>query len=268
MISHDNIPAEQKNRDAKHYHRIQLILGLVGKLLLAGYAAIWAFYGDTNLLIVSESRWISLLVYAAAFGLVFQLLTLPLDYYGDYVIEHRFGQSNQTPGRWFSQTVKGWLMAAVLGGAILSGLYALLWYAGDFWWAWVWCGWIVFTVVLARLFPVLLLPVFYKSEKLEENELCERLRNLATGTSFQQAEIYRLKLSDDTKSANAMLTGNGQVAARVSVGYTAGCFFAGRDRRRLCARVGASRAASSVEAGRHWRHHGHVVRGDTGILSA
>jgi len=40
--------------------------------------------------------WLVVLLYVSIIGLAFELVGLPLDYYGGYLLEHKYGQSTQT----------------------------------------------------------------------------------------------------------------------------------------------------------------------------
>lgn len=212
IVSFREIPRPEvflRFADVKRYQRAKLLVSLCGSALLLVYAALWAAWGGAELAALTENRWVGLLVFAGCFGLVFELLTLPLTYYADFIIEHRYELSNQTFVRWLGQLVKGWLVGGLIGGLALAGLYGLLWYGGQLWWLWVWVGWIALTVVLARLFPVLLLPVFYKSQILEDERITHSLIKMANDARLRIDGIFKLELSTDTKAANAMLTGLG-----------------------------------------------------------
>ena len=77
----------------------------------------------------------------------------------------------------------------------------------------------VVSVVFGQLMPVVILPLFYKIERLENAELAERMKRLAEGTGLSIQGVYRLGLSDETAKANAMLTGLGRTR-RVLMGDT------------------------------------------------
>ena len=75
------------------------------------------------------------------------------------------------------------------------------------------------TIVLGQLWPVLILPLFYRVEKLDAPELTDRLTRLAQGTGLSIEGVYRLDLSDETVKANAALAGLGRTR-RVLLGDT------------------------------------------------
>ena len=51
--------------------------------------------------------------------------------------------------------------------ALLLGLYWLIWTVGDLWWLVAAAAFFVVSIVLGQLAPVLILPLFYRIEKLD-----------------------------------------------------------------------------------------------------
>jgi STE24 endopeptidase len=74
-------------------------------------------------------------------------------------------------------------------------------------------------MIMGRLFPVLIMPLFYKIERLDAPELAERMNELAAGTGLTIEGVYRMALSQETVKANAMLAGLGRTR-RVLLGDT------------------------------------------------
>jgi STE24 endopeptidase len=64
-------------------------------------------------------------------------------------------------------------------------------------------------VLLAQLAPVVLFPVFYKFQPLEDEELKARLVRLGERAGTRVRGVYKWKLSEKSKKANAALTGLG-----------------------------------------------------------
>lgn len=176
------------------------------------YAAIWCWIapGWANRLGPAIGyRWGMLFVVAGAIFLLQEVLWLPLSFYSGYLLEHRYELSNETRRGWLIRQGKELLVSLVLGGIVLAGLYGLLWYGGPWWWAWTWIGWVGLSVGLTQLFPVLILPIFYKSVPIDDEGLIERLKRLAEGAGLRIAGVFRLDLSSETKKPNAMLAGLG-----------------------------------------------------------
>jgi STE24 endopeptidase len=95
----------------------------------------------------------------------------------------------------------------------------MIWHTGPYWWLIAAAVFFVVSVVLGQLAPVLLVPLFYKVERLNNEELAARMKRLAEGTGLTIEGVYRLGLSADTKKANAALAGLGRTR-RVLMGDT------------------------------------------------
>ncbi len=198
--------------NARRYERQKVAIRIATLVLLLAYAAVWV-WGRGHVVDViagwTSWRWLGLALVGTVFFVGFELLSLPLSYHTEFRLEHAYNLSNQTVGAWIVRLLKEWLLALVFGAILVGGLYAALWYGGRLWWLWVWAGWLGLSVGLAKLFPVLILPLFYKSEPLDRAALHERFTNLTRGTALTIRGIFRLGLSKDTKKANAMLVGLG-----------------------------------------------------------
>jgi STE24 endopeptidase len=90
---------------------------------------------------------------------------------------------------------------------------------GDWWWLAAAGAFFVVTVLMGQLAPVLIVPLFYKVERLDNPELNDRMTRLAAGTGLSIQGVYRLGLSEETSKANAMLAGLGRTR-RVLMGDT------------------------------------------------
>lgn len=210
--------------EVKRYQRQKLAAGLCSTLIGLAFLAIVALWAGphANQLLLSwglESRWLRLLTLAFVYAATAELLTVPLDYYSGFVLEHRNELSNQTLGGWLWKQLKGYLVGGILGAALLLGFYAVVWHTGTWWWVWATAGWLAVTLVLGQLLPVVVLPIFFRVTRLDQPDLLERLRRLAEGTGLNVEGIYRLHLSAETRKANAALAGLGRTR-RVLLGDT------------------------------------------------
>ena len=76
-----------------------------------------------------------------------------------------------------------------------------------------------FTVVMANLAPILILPLFYKFSPLPEGELTQRLLALADRAHTRVRGVFTMHMSNKTTAANAALMGLGNTR-RIVVGDT------------------------------------------------
>jgi len=212
--------------EARRYGRYELACTLADKALDVAYLAVAAFLLALPIdawlkdcPVLSDYRWARLpvlfvLVTAGHIG-----VSMPLSFYCGYLLEHRFGLSTLTVGRWLWRYVKRNLLALGFGMLLMLGLYALIWYTGSLWWLLAAGAFFLVSVVLGRLVPVLILPLFYKIEKLDAPELAERIGRLAKEAGLSIQGVYRMALSEETRKANAMLAGLGRTR-RVLLGDT------------------------------------------------
>jgi STE24 endopeptidase len=210
--------------EVKRYQQQKLTARAVSLILSLTFLALMAFWAGPGLdqLVrehVTTTPWLRLIVLGAIYAAGLELLSLPFGFWSGYVLEHRYHLSNQTLRAWVWRQVKGYLVGGVIGLMMLLGLYQLLWHTGDAWWLWATAGWLGVTLLLGRLLPVVILPLFYKVTPLDDPALLERLRRLAEGTGLTVEGIYRLHLSAETRKANAALAGLGR-SRRVLLGDT------------------------------------------------
>jgi STE24 endopeptidase len=168
---------------------------------------------------LSLNPWIHVAVYSAVVVIATKLLFLPLSYYGDYYLEHRFELSNESLGAWALDELKSLGLNLLLSVALLDVLYFLLRRAGDWWWVVAGLFFLVFGVVMSALFPVLILPLFYKLQPLENESLREKLTALAQRVGAKVLGVYRMGMSEKTKKANAAFAGLGSTK-RIILGDT------------------------------------------------
>ena len=148
--------------------------------------------------------------YLAVFGALSYLLQFPLHFYGSFVLEHRFKLSRLTLRGWCVREAKHLMVSAVLGTLLVEGFYAILRHAPARWPIWATIGWVTFSVMLARTFPTLLLPIFYKTTPLQDAALTNRLLALCQRVGLSALGVFRVALGAETRKANAALAGLGK----------------------------------------------------------
>ena len=143
-----------------------------------------------------------------ALGVGLPLLDLPFGVAG-YRLSRRYGLSRQTPGGWLSDRAKGLGVGVVLGVVVAGGLILIQRAAGDLWPLPAWAAAVAFGGLLAALFPVLLLPIFLKSEQMAEGDLADAMWATARAAGVKVRELRLLKMGEKTAAANAMVAGLG-----------------------------------------------------------
>jgi STE24 endopeptidase len=75
------------------------------------------------------------------------------------------------------------------------------------------------SVVLSQIFPVFILPIFYKIKTIENESLKSRISNIADNAGLKVENLYSFDMSKNTKKANAAFTGLGKTK-RIILGDT------------------------------------------------
>lgn len=162
---------------------------------------------------------LQILAYLLILQLAYEIITSPLGYYSGYILPHRYGLSTQSLKAWVLDVLKGLVLSLVLEAFVMELVYVLLATQPQLWWLWVGLVLLFFTVIMANLAPVLLLPLFYKFTPLPEGELTQRLLKLAEKAKTKVRGVFAMQMSSKTTAANAALMGLGNTR-RIVVGDT------------------------------------------------
>ena len=207
-------PTPADSPEARRYNRLRRWLGiadfLVGLALLCVLLATgWnGMLRDLAYRSAHQNYSLAVFLYVFMLMLLSKLLGLGLDYYG-FRLEHRFNLSNQKFRAWLWDETKGFLLGVALGGMVAEILYFIIRQWPQYWWVVAWAAFLGLFVLLAQLAPVVLFPIFYKFEPLDNDELKSRLVALSERAGTRVRGVYKWKLSEKSKKANAALTGLG-----------------------------------------------------------
>jgi STE24 endopeptidase len=135
-------------------------------------------------------------------------LGIGLDYYG-LRLERRYHLSAQKTSSWLWDEIKGFLVGLVLATIIAELLYFAIRQSPEHWWLVAWAMFLILFVVMAQVAPLVLFPIFYKFEPLDNEDLKRRLVRLSEHAGTRVRGIYKWHLSEKSNKANAALTGLG-----------------------------------------------------------
>ncbi len=208
QLSLDN-PAQSDS-----YLKKKILISATGIVLSIIYLSALAFTGAVEPFIelasVARNIYLCFIIFVFAIEILLSIVKFPLDYYGEFVLEHRFDLSNQNFGNWFTRKLKAALVGAVLGLIVLTAFYFLLVHFPDMWWLLFALFFFLFQILVAQLFPTLILPIFYKLKPIENERLGTRLKALVEKFGYRMSGVFSFNLSQETKKANAALTGLGK----------------------------------------------------------
>ncbi len=213
-----------EDKAASAYSRAKRTLFLVGLVAGLAYLLVLLFAGASisiarRLETVTQNPWLLVLLYIFVVGLVYEIIGTPLDFYGGFALEHKYGQSTQSFWAWAWDELKGKLVGLVIGLPLIEIVY---WFLRDYpqtWWIIASVVFIAFAVVMANVAPVILMPIFYKFKPLEDKELKDRLVRLSEKAGTSVRGVYEMDMSRKTRAANAALIGLGNTR-RIVLGDT------------------------------------------------
>lgn len=200
--------------EARRYNRIRRWLGIAD--FVVGFAFLiillvtrWSdWLRDLAYRLGFQNYSLSLFMYLVLLLGISKALGIGLDYYA-FALERRFQLSTQKFRSWAWDETKGFLVGLVLGSVVVEVLYFTLRQWPQHWWILAWALFMGLFIVMAQLAPVVLFPIFYKFEPLDNEDLRRRLVVLSERAGTRVRGVYRWKISEKSKKANAALTGLG-----------------------------------------------------------
>lgn len=199
-------------RKAKEYQRPLTILRIANGLASVGLViAVISTHAAPRLAdAVGADGWaLRLLVVLVGLLVVDQILDIPFDLWREFRHEKKWGFSTQTPGRYVVDLVKNVVLSVILFGVLMLPLWALIRYT-ELWWVAGWLVFLLFSVVLGFLGPILIMPLFNKFEPLADPVLAEDLRELARSAGLSISDVQVMDASKRTRKDNAFFAGLGK----------------------------------------------------------
>jgi STE24 endopeptidase len=190
--------------------RFDLIRASFSLAVLLGFWFIGGFaYTDTLARSLADNEILAGLIFLSALFLAQNLISLPFDYYETFVIEQKFGFNKSTPALFFTDRIKGLLLAAVLGLPLLAGILWIFHEVPNAW-LWAWAFVTAFQLILTYLAPSLILPLFNKFTPMEDGELKTDIEALGDKCGFPLHGVFTIDGSKRSTKANAYFTGFGK----------------------------------------------------------
>jgi Zn-dependent protease with chaperone function len=192
---------------ATRYNRLKRRVSVVS--LIATVALLATLLATGWSLALRDAARSNVLAYVVLFSIVNEAVGLPLAFYGGFVLERRYGLSNETFARWLLDQAKSFGIGLALGGGAAWLIYWCIRVSPELWWAIAGVTFAFLIVGLTNLAPVLLMPLFYSLKPLDRETLRGRLLALAERAGARVLGAYEWGLADKTKKANAALAGLG-----------------------------------------------------------
>ena len=200
--------------ESRRYNRIKRWLGVADFGVGLGLLIVLLATGWTGALrdiayrTAAQNYTFAVFLYVLMLLLISKALGVPLEYYG-FRLEHLYHLSNQRLRSWVWDEFKSFLIGLIMATVIVELVYLLMRQVPQHWWLVAWAVFLGLFVLLIQLAPVVLFPIFYKFEPLDNEELKRRLIVLSERAGTRVRGVYKWHLSEKSKKANAALTGLG-----------------------------------------------------------
>lgn len=146
-----------------------------------------------------------LLSYASTF------LSIPFSLYSTFRIENKYGFNTMTLKLWAADFLKSLLLSTVLTGILVSTGLWLIQLSPDYWWIWVWCFFLVFSLFIMYISPYVIEPLFNKFTPIAEASLEDKIKDLMTKVEIRVSRVFKMDASKRSRHTNAYFSGIGKV---------------------------------------------------------
>lgn len=199
---------------AKRYARIKYILALTDLadtlfLLILLQVSGFALWLKAYLSNISGNPFILTAAYCLAIFVIYSVITFPLDLYRSFVVERQFNLSKQNVSQWLSDHIKSSALGLLVFIILMESFFFFIRaYPASWWWMSA-IFWISLTVVIARIFPVIVIPLFFKYKRIENEDLRGRILDLAAKMRVKILDVFEIDFSKKSLKANAAFVGIG-----------------------------------------------------------
>lgn len=147
------------------------------------------------------------------FGVLFvgdDLIGIPFSLYRNFVIEEKYGFNQMTPGTFWTDKIKSYVLTIIIGGLLLFALIYLVELTGSGFWVYFWAVITAFTLLLNVFYTSLLLPLFNKLEPIGDGELRASIEKYSKKAGFPLTNIFVMDGSKRSSKGNAFFSGLGK----------------------------------------------------------
>ena len=177
----------------------------LGMLILGGFG--WL---DSILRPLLDNQILLPLIFFGTIMIASDILTIPFQWYGTFVIEEKYGFNKTTVKTFVTDKLKGYVLGAVIGGALVAVLIYLINTLGARFWIWFALLAAAFTLLMNMFYTSVFLPLFNKLTPLADGELKTAIEAFSKKVNFPIDNIFVMDGSKRSAKANAFFSGIGK----------------------------------------------------------
>lgn len=149
------------------------------------------------------------LIFIASLSVISWWLNLPFQLYSIFVIEARYGFNKITPKTFIVDTIKGSVLATLIGGALLTAVLWIYQELGARFWIFAWALVGGFSLIMFMFGTSLILPLFNKLTPVEKGELRTAIEQYCASQGYSLGRLFVMDGSKRSTKANAFFSGLG-----------------------------------------------------------
>jgi STE24 endopeptidase len=156
---------------------------------------------------ITRFRWLQDALYWGQYILLTTLLGFPLEFYEDYVREHKYGLATQSFWPWMGDEGKSLLLGLVFGALGIMLLFAIVRKLTRSWWIWGAVAMTGLLTVQAVITPVFIMPIFNKVTRLNDPKVTVPILRMAHANGIPTNDVYQIDASRQTTRMSANVSG-------------------------------------------------------------
>jgi STE24 endopeptidase len=206
---------KEKYLKSLQYHREQTMFSFLTSAVSTALTLLMLYFqgfGWLDLLLRDfiPSEIIRALAFFGIIALVSDVLAIPFQLYGTFVIEEKYGFNKTTVKTFITDKIKGYILGAIIGGGLIALLIYLIGKIGPNFWIWFGLIASAFILLVNLFYTSLILPLFNKLTPLPDGDLKSSIEAFAKKVSFPLTNIFVMDGSKRSAKANAFFSGIGR----------------------------------------------------------
>lgn len=147
------------------------------------------------------------ILFAMTYFAIIFIINLVFSFYSSYYLPHEYGLSEQSVFRWLEVNIKSFIINDLLIALVIWIPYLIIQASPSSWWLYLGLLYIPFAIFINFIYPFLITPIFNNYSEIEDKNLRGKIEEITVRAGVEDADIYVLDKSKDTKTINAYMTG-------------------------------------------------------------
>ena len=180
------------------------LVAMLLMLFLNGFA-----FADSFVRQYTQNPILMALLFFGILGFASDILGMPFSLYQTFVIEEKFGFNKTSVKTFILDKLKGYLLAAIVGGGLFALIIWIYQSTGTYFWLFAWAVISFFTIFITMFYTTFLVPIFNKLTPLPEGELRTAIEAYCKKVDFKLNNLFVIDGSKRSAKANAYFSGLG-----------------------------------------------------------